>query len=138
MSAIVQGPAYSPWRSYLLEARCECLRMLRDPGFCIPVLGFPLMFYLLPLKLNRMTFTSTTVFFFGIVNLIKLPFFAVLGLLTADNLAVSAALAPVALIGVAIGTWLLKVMNEQLFYRLSYLLTFAAGLKLMWDGLPLS
>lgn len=34
-------------RSYLLEARCECLRMLRDPGFCIPVIGFPLMFYLL-------------------------------------------------------------------------------------------
>ena len=100
--------------------------------------GPPLMFYLLPLKLNRMTFTSTTVFFFGIINLIKLPFFAVLGLLSADNLAISAALAPVALIGVIIGTWLLKVMNEQLFYRVSYILTFVAGLKLMWDGLPLA
>ena len=100
--------------------------------------GPPLMFYLLPLKLDRMTFTSTTVYFFGIINLIKLPFFAVLGLLSADNLAISAALAPVALIGVVIGTWLLKVMNEQLFYRVSYILTFVAGLKLMWDGLPLS
>lgn len=40
----VQRPAL---RSYLLEAKCEFLRMLRDPAFCIPVTGFPLMFYLL-------------------------------------------------------------------------------------------
>lgn len=37
-----------PWtRSYLLEARCEFLRMLREPAFCVPVIAFPAMFYLL-------------------------------------------------------------------------------------------
>ena len=39
--------AASPLRSYLLEARCEFLRVLREPAFCIPVLAFPAMFYLL-------------------------------------------------------------------------------------------
>lgn len=34
-------------RSYLLEARCEFLRMLREPSYCVPVLAFPAMFYLL-------------------------------------------------------------------------------------------
>jgi len=34
-------------RAYLIEAQCEFLRMLREPAFCIPVLIFPAMFYLL-------------------------------------------------------------------------------------------
>ena len=47
MSAIVPLPAHSPWRSYLQEAKCEALRMLREPAFCLPVIGFPVLFYLL-------------------------------------------------------------------------------------------
>ena len=33
-------------RIYYLEARCEFLRVLRTPGFSIPTLAFPLMFFL--------------------------------------------------------------------------------------------
>lgn len=41
-------------RAYLAEARCEFLRMLREPAFCIPVIVFPAMFYLLfGVLLNR-------------------------------------------------------------------------------------
>ena len=83
-----------PWRGVVAGVAAGFTSQIAHAG------GPPLMFYLLPLKLDRMTFTSTTVYFFGIINLIKLPFFAVLGLLSADNLAISAALAPVALIGV--------------------------------------
>ena len=36
-----------PWRSYLLEARCEFLRLLRTPSYAIPTLLFPSLFYLL-------------------------------------------------------------------------------------------
>lgn len=97
--------------------------------------GPPLMFYLLPLRLDRMIFTGTSVFFFGVVNLLKLPPYAALGLLNPGNLATSAILAPVAVIGVAIGNRLLKVMDDKIFYRLGYLGTFLAGLKLMWDGI---
>lgn len=34
-------------RAYLQEARCEFMRMLREPAFGIPVIVFPAMFYLL-------------------------------------------------------------------------------------------
>ena len=47
MSAIAQLPAHSSWPSYVQEARCEFLRMLREPAFCGPVIGFPVLFYLL-------------------------------------------------------------------------------------------
>lgn len=54
MDATVPVPAHSPWRSYLLEAKCEFLRMLREPSFCIPVIAFPTLFYLLfGVLLNR-------------------------------------------------------------------------------------
>ncbi|WP_232823454.1 ABC transporter permease [Dyella sp. C9] len=40
-----------PWRrvlgAYVEEARAECLRYLRAPGFMLPVMLFPTMFYLL-------------------------------------------------------------------------------------------
>jgi uncharacterized protein len=96
--------------------------------------GPPLMFYLLPLRLDRMVFTGTSVFFFGVVNLLKLPPYGALGLLNPGNLATSALLSPLALIGVWVGNRLLKTMDDALFYRLGYILTFAAGLKLVWDG----
>ena len=37
-------PASRAWRAYALEARCELLRMLREPAFCIPVIVFPALF----------------------------------------------------------------------------------------------
>ena len=37
----------SLWRIYLVEAKYECLRMLRAPGFSIPFLGLPVLLYLL-------------------------------------------------------------------------------------------
>ena len=39
--------AHSSLRSYLLEARYECLRLLRTPSFALPSLLFPPLFYLL-------------------------------------------------------------------------------------------
>ena len=34
------------WKIYWLESRCESLRLLRTPGFFLPALLFPVMFYL--------------------------------------------------------------------------------------------
>jgi uncharacterized protein (TIRG00374 family) len=47
MSTLAHAPSRSPWRSYLLEAKCEFMRMLREPAFGVPVIAFPAMFYLL-------------------------------------------------------------------------------------------
>ena len=47
-------PSHSSWRSYLLEAKCEFLRMMREPSFGVPVIAFPAFFYLLfGVALNR-------------------------------------------------------------------------------------
>jgi len=47
MAASVPAAPHPPWRSYLQEAKCEFLRMFREPSFCLPVIGFPALFYLL-------------------------------------------------------------------------------------------
>ncbi len=44
MNAIAAA-APSSWRCYLLEARCEFLRLLRTPSFAVPTLLFPSLFY---------------------------------------------------------------------------------------------
>lgn len=46
MNAIVARPFADRARIYLLEARSELLRVWRTPGFAIPTLLFPAMFYL--------------------------------------------------------------------------------------------
>lgn len=40
-------PAFRPLRCYLLEAKYEFLRQLREPSFSIPALTFPVLFYVL-------------------------------------------------------------------------------------------
>ncbi len=45
--AAAAAAAHSSLRSYLLEARYECLRLLRTPSFALPSLLFPPLFYLL-------------------------------------------------------------------------------------------
>jgi ABC-2 type transport system permease protein len=49
MNAIASAPpsTHSPLRSYLLEAKYECVRLLRTPSFAVPSLLFPALFYVL-------------------------------------------------------------------------------------------
>jgi len=97
--------------------------------------GPPLMVFLMPRRMERMLFTGTCVMFFGVVNLLKLVPYAWLGLLNVGNLTVSAALAPLAAVGVAIGAWMIRVMDDKIFYQITYIGIFLSGAKLIWDGL---
>ncbi len=47
MNAVVHAPSVPLWRCYLLEIKCEFLRMAREPAFVLPTLSFPALFYLL-------------------------------------------------------------------------------------------
>lgn len=96
--------------------------------------GPPLMVYLMPRRMERTLFTGTCVMFFGVVNLVKLIPYAWLGLLNVGNLTVSAALAPLALVGVAIGAWMIRTMDDRIFYQITYIGIFLSGAKLIWDG----
>lgn len=47
MQTVVAMPRSREIRAYLLEARCEFLRLLRTPSFALPTILFPSMFYVL-------------------------------------------------------------------------------------------
>jgi uncharacterized protein len=93
--------------------------------------------FMLPQRLEKSLFVGTTVMLFLIMNYVKLVPYAYLGMLSPENLTTSLVLLPLAPIGVWLGLRLHHLVSQALFYRLMYFLTFAAGVKLIWDGLHL-
>jgi len=96
--------------------------------------GPPISMYLLRRPLDRTDFAGTTILFFAVVNYVKLIPYTWLGQFDADNLATSAALVFFAPIGVLIGAWLHTRVTDRFFFGLVYVLLFAVGLKLIFDG----
>jgi len=97
--------------------------------------GPPVNVYLLPLGLPKTQYQATTVGFFLLVNYVKLLPYAGLGLFTAENLATSAVLFPVAITGILAGIWLHNRVPTGLFYTACYVFLALTGAKLVWDGL---
>lgn len=93
--------------------------------------------YLLPQRLPPTIFVGTTVIVFMMYNYLKLIPYGWLGQLSADNLATSVLLLPLAPIGIKLGRWLLDKVNEVLFYRIVYGLLLITGLKLVSEGFGL-
>lgn len=96
--------------------------------------GPPYQVYVLPQRLSPEVFGGTTAVFFAAVNVFKILPYALLGQLDFSVLELSAWFFPVALAGMLIGVWAVRRISPDLFYRIAYLLVFALGLKLMWDG----
>jgi uncharacterized membrane protein YfcA len=97
--------------------------------------GPPVTMYLLRRSLNRTEFVATTVFFFIVVNYVKLIPYGWLGQLASGNLLTSLVLVPLAPIGVELGHFLHHRVSDRFFFRLMYVLLFVVGLKLIYDGL---
>lgn len=96
--------------------------------------GPPLSIYLLPQRMDKALLVGTTVFFFAIMNYLKLIPYTLLGLFDGRNLATSASLVPAGVLGIYCGVWLRKIVPEDLFYRLCYGFLFVTGVKLLYDG----
>ncbi len=96
--------------------------------------GPPFQIYVLPQRLSPMEYSGTSAWFFAIVNTAKLVPYFFLGQLSVSNLALSAALAPVGIVGVLIGVVLVRRISMVWFYRIAYWLVFLLALKLIWDG----
>lgn len=97
--------------------------------------GPPLMIYLLGRGLSRQGFVATSVYFFTVVNLAKLPFYFALDLMTADTLLVSLCLLPLVPIGVWLGLRVLAGIPERPFYLFSTWALGISGLMLIWESL---
>ena len=97
--------------------------------------GPPVMIYLLSWRQPRETFVATTVFFFSVISLAKLPFYIALSLFSIDTLTMSALLLPLVPVGVWIGMRLLQRIPERPFYLFATAALGLSGVKLLWDGL---
>ena len=96
--------------------------------------GPPILQYLLPLKLPKALLVATTVYFFTVVNYLKLVPYAWLGLLEEANLGTSLLLAPAIPLGYWIGWRFTRWIPEKPFFTFINLSLVVTGLKLLWDG----
>jgi uncharacterized membrane protein YfcA len=97
--------------------------------------GPPFQIYVLPQKLTPVNYSGTTAFFFAIVNTAKLIPYFFLGQLNVSNLTYAAILAPLAVIGVMVGVYLVRRISVKRFYQLTYWLVFLLAIKLIIDGI---
>ncbi|MEK9752220.1 MAG: sulfite exporter TauE/SafE family protein [Rhodospirillaceae bacterium] len=96
--------------------------------------GGPVKFYMLPQRLAPRVFVGTHVVFFFVVNQLKIWPYLWLGQFSPANLGTSLMLLPAVPVGVWLGWKLVKAVEPELFYKICYALLFAAGGKLVWDG----
>jgi uncharacterized membrane protein YfcA len=93
--------------------------------------GPPWQMHLLPQRLDKLTYVGTVTILFAVSNLIKVPAFAALGYMTADNLLVGAALLPVAVATNYLGIWLVRRTPVDTFFRVAYVLMFLIAVELI-------
>jgi uncharacterized membrane protein YfcA len=96
--------------------------------------GPPFQIYVLPQRLSPVTFSGTTAFFFAIVNTAKLVPYFFLGQHNVANLSHAAILAPLAILGVIAGVWLVRRISVKRFYQLTYWLVFLLALYIIYKG----
>ena len=97
--------------------------------------GPPFQVYVLPLGLQKMVYAGTGTILFAYVNAIKLVPYWALGQFSAGNLKVATLLMPAAAIAVFAGLRLVRILPEQLFFRIVTWALFTVSLKLIWDGM---
>lgn len=90
--------------------------------------------YLLACRLPKYEFVGTAAWFFFIVNMIKVPFSASLGLINGASLWLNFLLIPGILAGVATGRFFLGKINQQVFEWLMIAFSIAGGLRLILAG----
>jgi uncharacterized protein len=97
--------------------------------------GPPYQMYVLPQKLDKMTFAGTSTILFTIINCLKVPPYWMLGQINLESLEKCIYLAPVAMLGAWSGYKFTKILPEKVFFRFVEVALIVVSLKLIWDGL---
>jgi len=97
--------------------------------------GTPYQMFVLPQKLDKMTYAGTATITFAFINMLKLPPYFLLDQINLASLERDLYLAPVALIGAWAGFRLTKLLPEKIFFRCVEIALFLLSIKLLWDGL---
>lgn len=86
--------------------------------------------FLIAAGLQKLSFIGTGAWFFLIVNLLKVPLYGSLGLISADSLILNAWMIPVILFGTWIGIHLLQRIPQKWFSYIILALALLGGLRL--------
>jgi uncharacterized membrane protein YfcA len=97
--------------------------------------GPPAAMYLLSRGLDKTAYQATTVLAFTGINAMKVIPYAFLGVFTLDTFWANLIMAPVILMGCAVGVYAHRLLPERPFFLLTYALLVGAGSKLIFDGL---
>ena len=94
--------------------------------------GGPVMsMYFLATRTPVQVFLGTSAWFFAIINVVKVPFLAGLGLFQAPVLLMDAVLAPLVVIGALVGLRVARHMNQRVFDRIVIVLTVLGAVYLL-------
>jgi uncharacterized protein len=94
----------------------------------------PYQVYVQPQRLDKTVFAGTTTILFAIVNAVKLVPYWALGQLSPDNLRTAAMLMVPAALAVFAGVRLVRIIPQDLFYKLITWALLLVSLKLLWDA----
>jgi uncharacterized protein len=93
----------------------------------------PYQVYVQPQRLEKTVFAGTTTILFAYVNAVKLIPYWALGQLSADNLHTALILMVPAALAVFAGVRLVRIIPQDLFYKLVTWALLLVSLKLLWD-----
>lgn len=88
--------------------------------------------YLLAMRLPKLEFLGTSAAFFLLINWIKVPFIAQLGLINASSLTLNLYLLPAVAAGALLGRPVVQRVNQRIFENAALLLAAAAAVRLLW------
>ena len=91
--------------------------------------------YVLPQKLDKMTYAGTATIAFTIINVLKLPPYWIIGQINVGSLEKCVYLIPVALFGAWAGYRLTKILPQDVFFKAVEIALFLVSLKLIYDAL---
>lgn len=89
--------------------------------------------YLLAARLPKWEFVGTAAWYFLIVNVVKVPFSAGLGLITPASLGLNVLLVPAIAAGIFLGRWLLGKINQPVFEWLMIGFSFLGAVRLIFS-----
>jgi len=87
--------------------------------------------YLLAMRLPKLEFLGTSAAFFLLINWIKVPFIAQLGLINASSLMLNLYLLPAVALGALLGRPVVQRVNQRWFENVALALAAAAAVRLL-------
>lgn len=97
--------------------------------------GPPFQVYVLPQRLEKLTFVGTMAIFFAAINVMKVVPYLALSQFSTAGFATSLVLMPLAVLTNFLGIWLVRITPTGLFYKISYVLVLLISLGLIYSAL---